>query len=343
MGAVYMIPEVLNAGGHYLAESGNLMNEVAPIKLFTTKIGGFTIEFTNHMAMVLVVALLMILIFPIMAGQSKKSPVPKGLRNFFEAILSFLRTEVFRPALGENTDRFVPFLWTVFFFILLCNLIGMIPLNPFIVILKHKTNIELPEMAGAATANLSITVALALVMFFAIHISGIIQQIRIQLDPTLDPHFGHHQQEGGVPAATDHHGHEVATASAHGASVHGKALPVAVPLGVLMYIKNFVPAVPLFLWPLMFVLEIIGALVKPFALAVRLFANMLAGHLILGALIALIPVVGVGIGMTMEIAIPVILGASALQILELFVAFLQAYIFTFLTTLFIASAVAPEH
>lgn len=358
------MPTIFSNG--VLAAGANLIEEVAPISLFKFHIGNYEVDFTNHMMMVGVSALLMLLIFPIIAGQARKSPVPTGFRNFIEAIMSFLRTEVFRPALGEHTDRFVPLLWTVFFFILFCNLLGMIPVNPFIAILHHKAHISLPEFAGAATANITITVGLALVMFCAIHIAGVAQQIRIQMDPTLDPHFGHHQggehggahgavsaeqhhetheQAGAVAVEHAHHSHEGGVINVHAPdAVIGKSLPVAIPLGVLMYIKNFVPAVPLFLWPLMFFLEIIGALVKPFALSVRLFANMMAGHLILGALIMLIPVgIGVGIGMTWGIAIPVILGASALQILELFVAFLQAYIFTFLSTLFIAASVAPEH
>ncbi|HEX2970781.1 MAG TPA: F0F1 ATP synthase subunit A, partial [Tepidisphaeraceae bacterium] len=77
-------------------------------------------------------------------------------------------------------------------------------------------------------------------------------------------------------------------------------------------------------------------------LMVRLFANMLAGHLVLAVLVGFIPV-GVGILHQLGIAIPVVLMSLMIMLLELFVAFLQAYIFTFLTTLFLASAVAPEH
>ena len=166
--------------------------------------------------------------------------------------------------------------------------------------------------------------------------SGIWQQIRIQRDPRLDPHYGHHHGEVGGDATAQ--GRE----GGHG-TPRGKGLAVAVPMGVAMYIKNFVPAVPLYLWPLMFVLELIGAAVKPFVLAVRLFANMMAGHLILAALVALIPVgVGVGLAPGRDCGAGDPRGDGLLQLLELFVAFLQAYIFTFLSTLFIAAAV-PEH
>ncbi len=96
------------------------------------------------------------------------------------------------------------------------------------------------------------------------------------------------------------------------------------------------------MWALLLVLALIGALIKPFALMIRLFANMIAGHIVLAALVLLIPVGG-SIAAQLGVGIPVTVLSLLIRVLELFVAFLQAYIFTFLTTLFIASAVAPEH
>ena len=96
------------------------------------------------------------------------------------------------------------------------------------------------------------------------------------------------------------------------------------------------------MWMMLLVLEMIGAVIKPFALTIRLFANMIAGHIVLAVLVGLIPV-GVGIASQLIAGVPVTLLSLLIRILELFVAFLQAYIFTFLSTLFIASAVAPEH
>jgi F-type H+-transporting ATPase subunit a len=96
------------------------------------------------------------------------------------------------------------------------------------------------------------------------------------------------------------------------------------------------------MWAFLLLLELIGALIKPFALMIRLFANMIAGHIVLGSLILLIPVT-LGVGTQIAVGAPVTLLSLLIRVLELFVAFLQAYIFTFLTTLFIASAVAPEH
>jgi hypothetical protein len=132
----------------------------------------------------------------------------------------------------------------------------------------------------------------------------------------------------------------------------GKALLLAVPL----YLWNFAPHpfrpkegeskskwfldVPLFC--ILLVLELIGAVIKPFSLCMRLFANMVAGHAVLAVLISLIVGVPSILGQ-IAIGIPAGFMHLAVQALELFVALLQAYIFTFLTTLFLASAVAPEH
>jgi hypothetical protein len=161
-----------------------------------------------------------------------------------------------------------------------------------------------------------------------------------------DEHVGAHAHDG-IRTGDVHHDHP------HGQKVNPLvALVMAVPL----YFWNFAPHpfkpgpgeskigwlmdVPM--WFALLVLELVGAVIKPFALMIRLFANMIAGHIVLAALVLLIPVTSalflhLGVGL---IVTPLALG---IRILELFVAFLQAYIFTFLTTLFIASAVAPEH
>jgi len=132
----------------------------------------------------------------------------------------------------------------------------------------------------------------------------------------------------------------------------GAAAAMAVPL----YFWNFAPhpfkpgpgqspigwIVDIPMWMMLLVLELIGAVIKPFALTIRLFANMIAGHIVLAVLVGLIPV-GVGVASQLVAGVPATLLSLLIRILELFVAFLQAYIFTFLSTLFIASAVAPEH
>ncbi|MBN1846811.1 MAG: F0F1 ATP synthase subunit A [Sedimentisphaerales bacterium] len=255
--------------------SSNPLDHVVQHELF--QVGPVLV--TNHMLMLILGALLLLLIVPLIARQ--RSMVPSGLRNFFEAICVFLREEVARPVLGENTDRFIKFIWTTFFFILFCNLIGMVPVDGILVLasLGH-----LKHFGGTATSNIWVTGTLAACAFLMIHVSGIRQQ------------------------------------------------------GLWRYLKNFIPHVPWPLIPVMYALEFIGALVKPFALAIRLFANMMAGHTVLGALI------GMGLAArSIPIAGVTVFGCAALSLLELFVAFLQAYIFTYLTTLFIGAAVHPEH
>jgi F0F1-type ATP synthase membrane subunit a len=344
---------------------------------------------TNHMIMVLIAALLMLWIFPTLFKKPQSDP-PRGAKNLFEAILEFLRVEVFRPALKEHTDRFLPFLWTMFFFILFCNLLGALPLADFFELI---TAGHVKHLGGAATGNISTTAALAICAFFFIHINGIDAVARALMDGTYGQH-GHHEEHtsNGTP------GHEAAHDREH---MRAEALPADVPadfralthptahygddefvgrrsheamaLAAITHeqakmtpVKAILLAVPLYLWnfaphpfrpkegdsPIMWLadipmfclllaLELIGAAIKPFALCVRLFANMVAGHILLAVLIALI----VALPGLLQLAAGVAIGGLDLgiQLLELFVAFLQAYIFTFLTTLFIASAVAPEH
>jgi F0F1-type ATP synthase membrane subunit a len=320
---------------------------------------------SNHIVMIFLAAFLVLILFSYVGAKSRTNLVPRGLHNLFESVLSFLRTELIRPALGDNADRFTPFIWTVFFFILFCNLLGMIPANELVALFSGGK--AEPHFWGTATANIAVTGALAIVAFITIHISGIIQQIRIKMDPSLAPHHhgtDHAQPHGhgdwhGMEGPEDQRdvvlehrvgdGHDHSHGTHHSKQFGGQPFPVAVVTGIGSYIWNFAPhpeaggpAVDIGLFLLLLVLELIGSLVKPFSLCVRLFANMVAGHLVLAALIGMIPF-GAALYLWGPVSIVVVLGCTALNMLELFVAFLQAYIFTFLTTLFIASAVAPEH
>jgi F0F1-type ATP synthase membrane subunit a len=346
--------------------------------------------FTNQSLMALVAGVLMLLIFPRLYPKPDSS-APKGAKNFFESILEYLRLEVFRPALKEHTDTFAPFLWTVFFFILFCNVLGCIPFGEFIgmITLGH-----LRHFGGTATGSIATTATLAACAFLFIHFHGIDTIARSLMDGTYGKHGHHedHDSNGTPPFETSHdlehlrgegivvdtgsdlHAlthptehyrdgdyagakkHEETAAELHSKQLNrmtpGKALLLAIPL----YLWNFAPHpfrpakgesqmkwlmdVPLFLFLL--VLELIGALIKPFSLCMRLFANMVAGHAVLAVLISLIVAAPTILGQ-IAIGIPAGLMDLAVQGLELFVALLQAYIFTFLTTLFLASAVAPEH
>ena len=346
-----------------LADTGSaLMEHVLPHRFNSIHIGNWGVS--NHILMMLLAALLVMLFFTYVGQRAKTNLVPTGSHNFAEAMLSFLRTEVIRPALGENADKFTPFIWTVFFFILFCNLLGMFP-GAEIIELATKGRIQ--HAWGTATANLMVTAGLAVVAFFAIHISGIIQAVRIKMDPSLAPHHhgtdhaqphGHGEMHGmeGIEDESDvvydHRvgdGHDHAHGTHHSKEFGGQPFGVALFTGIGGYFWNFAPHPEIGWGPLNFlmflfllVLELFGALIKPFSLCIRLFANMVAGHLVLASLIGMILLASNLVAQS-GIGIVVIAGCTALSLLELFVAFLQAYIFTFLTTLFIASAVAPEH
>jgi F0F1-type ATP synthase membrane subunit a len=354
----------------------NPLEHVVPHDLHIA-IGPFHLN--NQMLMALVAAVLMLLTFPILF-RKPQSDAPSGAQNFFESILEFLRVEVIRPALKEHTDRFVPFLWTLFFFILFCNLLGQIPIAEIITLITGKES----HIGGTATGNITVTGGLAICAFIFIHINGIVQVARSLMDGTYGHHEHHdehstheaahdipHDRGEALPAdvpndfkaigdptghyADDEHADHHAS---HAPALHGKRMnpATAILLAVPLYLWNFAPHpfkpgpndpksgwlkdVPL--WGLLLVLELIGSVVKPFALMIRLFANMIAGHIVLAALVGLILLVPSVIGQV-GVGIPVLLLSLLIRFLELFVAFLQAYIFVFLTTLFIASAVAPEH
>jgi F-type H+-transporting ATPase subunit a len=224
---------------------------------------------SKHIFLQLLGAGILLLVLPAVFG--RKDLVPRGVRNFFEAICLYLRDEVFRPNLGEHTDRFTPFLWTLFFFILVGNLLGMVP------------------FLGTPYGNIWVTATLATMTMVMVVVNG----IRLQ---------GWH------------------------------------------YIAHFNPG-PLWLAPLLVPLEILGIFTRGFALAVRLFANMMAGHILLAVLTGLIVMATAGVGMLagFGVALVVVPVNVAVSLLELFVAFLQAFIFTFLTALFLGQAVLIEH
>lgn len=242
---------------------------------------------SDQITMIVAAALLLMLFLPPLvrrrAGTGEVDRlVPTGSANLLEAVCQYFRKEVAEPALQEHTDRFIKFIWTVFFFILTMNLLGLVPLGSI-------TPLFGTHIGGTATANIWVTGTLA-----------------------------------------------------------GMALVVFVynglKIGGVHYLKHFNPGPP-WLAPLLVPLEIFGLLAKCFALAVRLFANMMAGHVLLAVLVGFILSAGASMGAVggLGIAVPVIAGAVAISLLEVFVAFLQAFIFTFLTALFLGMSVVFHH
>lgn len=253
----------------------------------------FTI-LSNHVIMMILAAVLLLVFLPrafrlLITGNEVEQLTPRGLRNFFELICDSLRHYVVQPQLGPYTDRFMPFLWTAFFFIATCNMIGLLPLEPITLpIIKyfHGTH----GVFGTATSNIFVTAALACCTFFMIVYNGL--------------------------------------------KLHG-----------LGYVRHFFMG-PFPINILIAFLEMIGVVVKCFALAVRLFANMVAGHILLAIMVGFIGMAGAAHALLgVLVAVPVVLGSVAITLMELFVALLQAYIFTFLSAVFIGLAVNihPEH
>lgn len=227
------------------------------------------------------------------ASQGSDRYVTKNkFAHMLEVICVYLREEVARPLLGARTDRLMPFLWTIFFFILTNNLLGLVPFLDIVHLIRpdwaaeHKTPI-----GGTATQNLWVTGVLAVVsaLFFNL-------------------------------VAVRH-------------------------LGVGGYLSHMTAGAPFPANIVIFLLELASQIViKPFALAMRLFANMTAGHILLATLFSFAAtIVTQPIYLGGPITLASFFGAFCIMLLELFVAFMQAFVFMFLTTVFIALMDHHDH
>ncbi|MCB9838066.1 MAG: F0F1 ATP synthase subunit A [Phycisphaeraceae bacterium] len=236
-------------------------------------------------------------------SQGNKRYVTRGaLAHMIEAICVYLRDEVVHPQLGKSTDRFIGFLWTLFFFILVNNVLGLLPLldiQHIIGGLFLGGDTHWAVVGGTATGNIAVTGALAVMCFIVIQINGLRSS------------------------------------------------------GLKGWAAHFLGGAPAYLAPIMLPVEVLGMFIKPFALAVRLFANMVAGHTLMATILMF---TGMGIGMLADsrglgvglaggipIALVSLVAACALMFLEIFVAFLQAFIFMFLVTIFIAQLMHHHH
>lgn len=242
--------------------------------------------FSDQIAMLALAGVLLIALVPILVKR-RRGPegvaalVPTGAANGLEAVCEYLRKEVAEPALHQHTDRFIKYIWSVFFFVLTVNILGLLPIPA---LSSHFGT----HLGGTATGNIWVTATLALVTLGMMVINGL-------------------------------------------------------RIGGTAYLAHFCPG-PIWMAPLLVPVELIGLIAKVFALAVRLFANMIAGHILLAVLLSFIMAAGsMSTGLGLFVAVPVVLGSAAINLLELFVAFLQAFIFTFLTTLFIGMSIVLHH
>jgi F-type H+-transporting ATPase subunit a len=237
---------------------------------------------TNYLVFLFVaITVLLIVLF---TARSKAALVPKGrFYNLIELLVEFVRNDVAVANIGPEGKKYFPFLGTVFFFILINNLIGTLP------------------GGKPGTGTMGVTVALALCAFVMFNGAGM--------------------QKRGVGG----------------------------------YIKGLVPhGVPGVLWPVIWVIEVISLLIRPFTLSIRLFANMYAGHIVLGifSILTSIAVEQIILGIEGTGVANIAIGGiaaiawmgllTALYLLEIGVAILQAYIFTLLTTVYVSLAVS-EH
>src|SRR5437763_898273 len=192
-----------------------ILHHVLDTSILDIRILGLNLSVTKHVIMMWIAAALLIFIFRF-AFRSQRL-VPTGAANLFEAIVVFLRDEVILPNIGEEGRRYLPYLLTVFFFILFCNLLGLIPFG------------------ATATGNVSVTAALAIISLIMIQVSGVKE---------------------------------------HGMKHH---------------LQNLIPhGIPIWLLPIMIPVEIMGQFTKPFALCIRLFANMTAGHIVILSFLSMI-------------------------------------------------------
>lgn len=233
-------------------------------------VGPVSLPLSKHLLMMGIAALILLVVFPLLIRSRSAALAP--YRGMIEATVLFLRDEVVVPNMGHKGAAYTGYFATLFFFILLMNLIGLVPYG------------------ATATGNLAVTAGLALTTFFLVNFSGIKEQ------------------------------------------------------GLIGYFAHLVPkGVPAWLYPLMFPIEVMGLFIKTFALCIRLFANMIAGHIVILVFICFIFIFG-AYGMAFGLLVaPVSVGLVLFTLLlELLVAFLQAYIFVTLTAIFTGAAMHPH-
>lgn len=259
--------------GYRLEEEGELKGKIVAVnEAGEVDEENLPLDFSVTKAVLgmLAAAVLGLVLFLSLARSYRKTGIspPRGLQGFLEPVILFVRDDIAIPNIGhQRYERYMPYLLTAFFFILINNLMGLIPAPP--------------PFGANVTGNIAVTFVLASCTFLITQFSG------------------------------------------------NKA-----------YWKHIIaaPGVPFWLLPIMIPVEIIGVVSKPFALMIRLFANITAGHIIVLSLICLIFIFN-----SLAVAPISVFFVVFMDFLELLVAFLQAYIFTLLSALFISLATPEEH
>lgn len=256
---IYYANPMADEDGQYIT----LTKEGSDVAVVNEAVLDFSI--TKNVTQMFISVLFLVWLFSSIAKSYKTQGVtsaPKGKQSFFEPLIVFVRDDIAKGNIGHGSERFVPYLLTVFFMILINNVFGMIPIG------------------ANLTGNIAFTLVLSVATLIVTNING-------------NKNYWSH---------------------------------------------IFLPHAPKAIWPILIPIEVVGILTKPFALMMRLFANMTAGHIIIVSLVGLIFAFK-----TIYIAPVSVAFALFIDVLECLVAFLQAYVFTMLTALFIGSAVADHN
>jgi F-type H+-transporting ATPase subunit a len=297
-------------------------------------------QITKFMLLELIACAVILAIFIPVARRIATGKPPKGIWwNLWESMITFVRDNIARPNLNEDTDKYMPMLWTAFFLILFCNILGLIPLF------------------GSPTASIFMTAGLAIFSLLAFHFGAIFKlggwgyvksywpPVEIVPYPLRKPGSGGHGHDdhGHGDHGHDSHGHHEPEAPA-GPPPEGIKLVLAMGLWLVSFL--FCTGVSL----MIFLIEFGSTFIKSGVLALRLFVNMFAGHVVIASILLMIVTAGtldngdIHLGGSFWVTSVIsVLAVTALSLLELFVAFLQAFVFTFLTALFLGLALHPSH
>jgi len=247
----------------YKSEHGHIvkLNEDGTVN---ESVHPFDLSITKNVAAMMLSAVLLILIFTTVAKgySANRGKAPKGLQSLLEPIILFLRDDVVKPAIGHNYGKYFPYLLTLFFFILINNILGLFPAGPNL------------------TGNIAVTMVLAVITFLIVNISA-------------NKYYWKHV---------------------------------------------FLPDTPVWMYIIMIPVELVGVIMKPLSLMIRLFANITAGHIIMLSLYGLIFIfksylIGGAVGGF----------ALFMSLIELLVAFVQALIFMLLSSMYIGAAIEDHH
>jgi len=357
---------------------------------------------SNHILIMLAVTVFMLWWMPRVGravatgttGTSHDYVTKNPLAHMIEVMCIFFREDICRPVMGPFTDRYVPVVWTFFFFILFNNLIGLFPLTDVTALAykafagsgeTHVAQVVHDESSSAAHLPDSMAVSGDGASVGAEEAHG--GDALSEEDPSGGHDGGHDEEHHSVwnigpfvafqdltqPVPASHF-HGIGGTPTGNIAVTGALALVSIllvigaairNLGLMGFLHHLTLDAPVPLWPLTIFLEIVGLIAKPFALMVRLFANMTAGHLMLAALLGFTsmawngfvtylnwtgsggsPEVAISVGGLIgfvPIAVGSIVFATAVGLLELLVAFIQAFVFAFLTAMFISMFLPHEH